>query len=61
MLDLRYEGNPEGLMEYIAEQVNCWDCMDTGEVTSGDGPDRETHACHCRVDDSDEDDDSGDE
>lgn len=59
MLELGYVGNPEGLMEYIAGEVKCWDCMDTGEVTSGDGPDQEMHRCHCKVDDSDADDDSG--
>lgn len=31
-MQLSYVGDKEGLLEYIAEQVNCWICMDTGEV-----------------------------
>lgn len=61
MLKLGYVGNPEGLMEYIAGEVNCWDCMDTGEITTGDGPDQDTRVCHCKADRCDEDDNSGDE
>lgn len=53
-LRLGYVGDIEGLFEYIASHINCWICMDTGEVTSGYGPDREDHLCQCQVDDDDD-------